>query len=156
MGADEGESQENAATDWTARVLGWPGGRLLVAAVGIGVVAAGLYIGWRGWKQKFAKKLKGYEMDTGERKWILRLGTVGNIARMIVFVLIGVLLVVGRGPDRSERGGGHRRRPPPPGGREYGPTLLGVRRPRAGRLRAVLPRRGPLPPAARSRRPEPA
>jgi hypothetical protein len=94
VGANEGESKENAATDWTARVLGWPGGRLLVAAVGIGVVGAGLYIGWRGVNQKFAKKLKGYQMGTGERRWILRLGTVGSIARAVVFVLIGLLLVV--------------------------------------------------------------
>ncbi|HVF14652.1 MAG TPA: DUF1206 domain-containing protein, partial [Acidimicrobiales bacterium] len=94
MGADEGESKESAATDWTARVLSWPAGRLLVAAVGIGLVAAGLYIGWRGLNQKFAKKLKSYEMDIVERRWILRLGTVGNVARMIVFALIGVLLVV--------------------------------------------------------------
>ena len=31
VGANEGAAQENAATDWTARVLDWPGGRLLVA-----------------------------------------------------------------------------------------------------------------------------
>jgi hypothetical protein len=125
VGADEGENQENAATDWTARVLGWPGGRLLVVAVGIGVVAAGLYIGWRGWKQKFAKKLKGYEMDTGERKWILRLGTVGNIARMIVFVLIGVLLISAAAqtdPNAAVGVDGALRRL---AATEYGPTLLG-------------------------------
>jgi hypothetical protein len=94
VGADEGTERENAATDWTGRVLGWPGGRLLVAAVGLAVICGGLYIGWRGARQKFAKRLKGYEMDAGERRWILRLGTVGNIARMFVFTIIGVLLVV--------------------------------------------------------------
>ena len=107
-----------------------------------------LYIGWRGLRQKFAKKLKGYEMEPGERKWILRLGTVGNIARMIVFVLIGVLLVVGRGPGRPQRGGRHRRRPPPPGRPRLRARPAHRRRPRAGRLRALLLRRGPLPPAA--------
>jgi hypothetical protein len=94
MGADEGSNQDSAATDWTARVLGWPGGRLLVGAVGLGVIGAGLYIGWRGIRQKFAKRLKGYEMNPRERRWILRLGTVGNMARSIVFAIIGVLLVV--------------------------------------------------------------
>jgi len=105
--------------------LSWPGGRLLVAAVGIGVVGAGLYIGWRGWKQKFAKKLKSYEMDTGERKWILRLGTVGNIARMIVFVLIGVLLVAAAAqtdPSAAVGVDGALRRL---AARNFGPTLLG-------------------------------
>ncbi len=94
VGADESPNQENVASDWTARVLGWPGGRLLVAAVGVGVMASGAYVGWRGMKRKFAKKLKSYEMETGERRWILRLGTVGSIARMVVFLVIGVLLVV--------------------------------------------------------------
>ncbi len=125
VGADEGESRENAATDWTARVLSWPGGRLLVATVGIGVVGSGLYIGWRGWKQKFAKKLKSHEMDIGERKWILRLGTVGNIARMVVFALIGVLLVAAAAqtdPKAAVGVDGALRRL---AAREYGPLLLG-------------------------------
>ncbi len=148
VGADEGESAENAATDWTARVLSWPGGRLLVAAVGIGVVGAGIWVGWRGWKQKFAKKLKNHEMDIGERKWILRLGTVGNIARMVVFVLIGVLLGGGGRPDRSQCRGRRRRSPPPTGGPAMGTDPALLRRPRAGRLRSLLPRRGPLPAAS--------
>ena len=124
VGADEGASTENAATDWTARVLSWPGGRLLVAAVGIGVVGAGLWVGWRGWRQKFAKKLKNHEMDIGERKWILRLGTVGNIARMVVFVLIGVLLVVAAAqtdPNAAVGVDGALRRL---AARPWGPTLL--------------------------------
>ena len=123
--ADEGESGD-ATTDWTARVLSWPGGRLLVAAVGIGVIASGLYIGWRGWKQKFAKKLKSYEMETGERKWILRLGTVGSIARMVVFALIGVLLVVAAAqtdPKSAVGVDGALRRLV---ARDYGPLLLGI------------------------------
>jgi len=124
VGANEGESRENAATDWTARVLSWPGGRLLVAAVGLGVVGAGLYVGWRGWKQKFAKKLANHEMDSGERKWILRLGTVGSIARMVVFVLIGVLLVAAAAqtdPNAAVGVDGALRRL---AARPWGPTLL--------------------------------
>ncbi len=126
VGADEGSGQENVTTDWTARVLGWPGGRLLVAVTGLVVVGAGLYIGWRGVKQKFAKRLKGYEMEPGERRWILRLGTVGNIARMVVFFIIGALLVVAAAQaDAQEAVGidGALRRL---AARDYGPILLSV------------------------------
>ncbi len=126
VGADEGAEQENVTTDWTARVLGWPGGRLLVAAVGLVVVGAGLYIGWRGVKQKFAKRLKGYEMDPKERRWILRLGTVGNIARMVVFVVIGALLMVAAAQADAHQAvgidGALRRLAV----RDYGPVLLSV------------------------------
>jgi hypothetical protein len=124
VGANKGSDNETATTDWTARVLSWPGGRLLVAAVGVGVIGAGLYIGWRGWKQKFARKLKSHEMDTGERKWVLRLGTVGNLARMVVSVVIGVLLVAAAAQaDPHEAVGldGALRRL---AARRFGPTLL--------------------------------
>jgi hypothetical protein len=126
VGANEGAQQENAATDWTGRVLRWPGGRLLVAAVGVGVIGAGLYMGWRGVRQKFAKRLKGYEMDPGKRRWILRLGTVGNIARMLVFSTIGVLLLVAAAQaDAHEAVGidGALRRL---AARRFGPVLLSV------------------------------
>ena len=126
VGADEGAERENATTDWTGRVLGWPGGRLLVAAVGLAVLGGGLYVGWRGVRQKFAKRLKGYEMDPGERRWILRLGTVGNIARMVVFAIIGVLLVVAAAQADAHQAvgidGALRRL----AARPFGPTLLSV------------------------------
>ncbi len=126
VGANEGPAQENATTDWTGRVLAWPGGRLLVGAVGLAVLGGGLYVGWRGVRQKFAKRLKGYEMDPGERRWILRLGTVGNIARMVVFVIIGVLLVVAAAQADAHQAvgidGALRRL----AARPFGPTLLSV------------------------------
>ncbi|MEA2827718.1 MAG: hypothetical protein QOG43_2157 [Actinomycetota bacterium] len=126
VGADEGSGRENAATDWTGRVLGWPGGRLLVGAVGLVVLGGGLYIGWRGVRQKFADRLKGYEMSPRERRWILRLGTVGNIARMIVFVIIGVLLVMAAAQADPHEAvgidGALRRLAAGP----FGPTLLSV------------------------------
>ena len=126
VGANEAADKENAATDWTARVLEWPGGRWLVAAAGAGVVAAGVYIGWRGVKQKFAKKLKSYEMDMGERRWILRLGTVGSIARMIVFVLIGILLMVAAAHSGVEEGVGIDSALRRLAGGDFGPALLTV------------------------------
>src|SRR3954447_11264436 len=38
----------NAEADWTRRVLDWPGGTWLVEAIGLAVIARGLYGGWRG------------------------------------------------------------------------------------------------------------
>lgn len=92
--ANSGESASEQAPDWTARVMGWPGGRLLIAATGLVIVGSGLYVGWRGVSHKFRKHLKGYEMTPAQRRVILWLGTVGNMARSIVFMLIGVLLLV--------------------------------------------------------------
>lgn len=84
----------NAEVDWTARVLNWPGGTWLVIGVGLGILGAALYIGWRGLSGKFRKRLKPLEMSRAERRWVRGLGTVGNVARMLVALVIGGLLVI--------------------------------------------------------------
>ncbi|MEA2702884.1 MAG: hypothetical protein QOD63_829, partial [Actinomycetota bacterium] len=40
-----GDSASEQAPDWTARVMGWPGGRFLVAATGVAIIGGGLYVG---------------------------------------------------------------------------------------------------------------
>ncbi|HEX3621999.1 MAG TPA: DUF1206 domain-containing protein [Acidimicrobiales bacterium] len=85
---------DNSEADWTRRVLDWPGGRWLVGAVGLVVIGSGLYVGWRGLARKFRKGLKSFEMGPVARRWILGVGMVGMVARMLVTVLIGAFLVV--------------------------------------------------------------
>ncbi|HEV3498628.1 MAG TPA: DUF1206 domain-containing protein [Actinomycetes bacterium] len=85
---------ENPEVDWTARVLDWPAGTWLVQGVGVGILGAGLYIGWRGVSGKFRKRLKALEMGKAERRWVRAIGTFGNVARMLVTLVIGVLLIV--------------------------------------------------------------
>lgn len=92
VSADENPGSGNAEADWTARVLGWPGGTWLVALLGIGVIGGGLYVGWRGLSEKFRKRLDESEMSRAERRWISGFGVVGMVARMAVFTLIGVFL----------------------------------------------------------------
>lgn len=84
---------QGAQSDWTGRVLNWPGGTWLVEAVGLVLIGSGLYVGWRGLAGKFRKRLKSYEMGETERRWVRIIGTVGMVARMVVWVLIGVFLI---------------------------------------------------------------
>lgn len=121
-----GSSGSNAQADWTARVLQWPAGPLLVVAVGVAVVAGGLYVGWRGLSRKFRKRLKSVQMSPAERRWILRFGAAGMVARMVVSVLIGIFLIaaaVQHRPDRSVGIDGALKRL---ADRSYGPPLLVV------------------------------
>src|SRR4051794_18299090 len=60
---------------WTARVLGWPGGQALVAAVGVAVVAGGCYLIFRGVTQKFEEKLETGRMSPATEKAAKVLGT---------------------------------------------------------------------------------
>jgi len=115
---------KNAQADWTRRVLEWPGGTWLVEAVGLGVVVGGLYVGWRGLSRKFRKRLKSYEMSAVERRWILGFGTVGMVARMIVTVLIGVLLIVAAAQHDPAQAVGIDGALKRLAARSYGPSLL--------------------------------
>jgi len=90
---------------WTARVLGWPGGQALVAAVGIAVVAGGCYLIFRGVTQKFEKKLETGRMSPATEKSAKVLGTIGVSARGAVFALAGALLIkaaVDYDPNQSQ------------------------------------------------------
>lgn len=92
-------SSSPAASDtseayWTARALGWPAGSLLVQAAGLVAIGAGCYLGWRGLARGFRKRLKSFEMGRLERVAIFWLGSVGNVARMLLAFTIGVFLIV--------------------------------------------------------------
>jgi uncharacterized protein DUF1206 len=92
-GAGEQEAQNEKAQRATAEVLSWPAGTWLVGIAGVFVVGVGLYNGYRGLTRSFEDELNAHEMSRAARCWCLRLGTAGLLARMVVFVLIGVFLL---------------------------------------------------------------
>lgn len=77
----------------TAGVFGWPAGTWIVGIAGFVMIAVALYQGYRGITKKFLKDSKVEEMKPKVKEWISRVGTVGHLARMIVFGLIGIFLV---------------------------------------------------------------
>jgi hypothetical protein len=86
-------SSSGNASKTTSGVLGWPGGAWIVGIAGFVMVGIGLYQGYRGVTQSFLKDSKTEEMSHAVRRWIGRIGTVGHLARMVVFGLVGVFLV---------------------------------------------------------------
>jgi hypothetical protein len=77
----------------TAGILGWPGGQWIVGAAGLVMIGVALYQAYRGLTQKFLEDSKTHEMSPTVRKWIGRIGTVGHLARTVVFGLVGIFLV---------------------------------------------------------------
>jgi hypothetical protein len=77
----------------TARVLKWPAGRWIVAAVGIGILGAGVFNVWRGVTGRFRKNLKIRKMGRLEDRAFTIIGGIGHTARGVVFGLIGFFLV---------------------------------------------------------------
>jgi hypothetical protein len=91
-GANEsgGSGQEDR---YTARVMDLPGGRLLVGAVGLGVLGAAGFNVYRSVTMKFCDNLKLRKMSPLEERTFKVLGVVGHLARAVVFGLIGFFLV---------------------------------------------------------------
>jgi Domain of Unknown Function (DUF1206) len=77
----------------TAGVLGWPAGVWIVGIAGVVMIGVALYQGYRGVTKKFLEDSKTAEMGPRTRKGISAIGTVGHLARMVVFGLVGVFLI---------------------------------------------------------------
>lgn len=90
---DAGAGGGHAYQAWTAKLMSEPFGRWLVAAVGIGVIAGGLFQIRRGWTERFKKEIRLQEMDETERKVAINSGKLGLIARGVVFLISGWFLI---------------------------------------------------------------
>lgn len=76
-----------------AGVLGWPGGRELVGAAGVVLVAICLQQIREAVKGEFVRENKTGEMSAQERRVFMGLGRAGLSARSLVFALTGYFLV---------------------------------------------------------------
>lgn len=79
----------------TATVLGWPGGRFMVAGAGLVVLAVAFHNGYRGFTRQFEDGLETQGMSSTARRAITVLGVVGHAGRLVAYALVGGLLVLG-------------------------------------------------------------
>jgi Domain of Unknown Function (DUF1206) len=91
LGAGGGSAGNAKKT--TAGVFSWPAGGWIVGIAGAVMIGVGLYQGYRGITKKFLDDSKVEEMRPRVKEWIGRLGTIGHLARMVVFGLVGVFLI---------------------------------------------------------------
>jgi len=77
----------------TGGVLAWPAGPWLVGLAGAAFIGIALYQGYRAFTKDFLEDAKTEEMGPATRAWIGWIGSVGYLARMIVFGLVGVFLI---------------------------------------------------------------
>jgi Domain of Unknown Function (DUF1206) len=99
-GTSAAAEQEQA----TADALGLPGGRLIVGAAGLAVLAVGVGLLWRAFTEGFRENLDLAAMGKTARTWGLRLGRAGYAAKGVVFGIVGLLVIaaaVTYDPDKS-------------------------------------------------------
>jgi hypothetical protein len=74
-------------------VFGWPAGRWLVGIAGLVMLGVGLYQLIRGVRRKFLDDSNTQKMSRPVKKWFTAVGTIGHVARALVFGLVGIFLV---------------------------------------------------------------
>ena len=77
----------------TSDVLGWPGGRILVAIAGAVFIVVAGYQAYLGLTRSFLKDSKSMYMSPKGLRAFTVLGVVGHLARTVVFGLVGAFLV---------------------------------------------------------------
>ena len=85
----------NQTAQMVAKVMALPMGRYILGAVGLAVVAAGLYQIYMGIKMNFEKQFKPYALTPEQIRIAKQVGRFGTIARGIVFALVGYFLFLG-------------------------------------------------------------
>jgi hypothetical protein len=87
---DGGGNQERGIAAWLLR---HPGGKWILAAIGVAVIGAGVWNFYRSFTEQFRKQLKEHEMKGVEEAWAIPVAIVGYAARGVVFGLIGAFVV---------------------------------------------------------------
>jgi hypothetical protein len=118
--------QGEQAQHWTARVLGLPFGRVLVMAVGLGIIGYAGYQLYRATSDKVKKNLDLADAGPTQATWIVRLGRFGIGARAVVFAVIGVFLLRAAATFDPGQAGGIAQSLSAISGAPYGRAVLGT------------------------------
>ena len=120
-GASSGDAKET-----TAGILGWPAGTWLVGAAGVVLIGIGLYQGHRSLSQDFLDDSKTEEMSAPLRTAFGWIGSVGYLARLVVFSLVGIFLIRAAVDFEPNKAVGLDGALAKVANASYGPLLLGV------------------------------
>lgn len=82
-------SSNGRTEDFTASLMHHPGGRIAVAAVGLGVIAVGGYHVYKGWTKGFMDDLQEHPGKT-----LIEVARVGYIAKGVALFLVGLLFLI--------------------------------------------------------------
>lgn len=93
QGAGLPKNSGQQSRDFTAQAMTHSGGRVLVVVVGLVIAAIGLYMLWNGLTHRFLKDLRTASMSRSARTVVTWLGTVGNIARGLLFGALGAFMI---------------------------------------------------------------
>jgi succinate dehydrogenase/fumarate reductase cytochrome b subunit len=124
-GSSSGNSSGNAKKT-THDVFAWPAGHWIVGIAGLVMIGVGVYQLIRGVRHKFLDDSKTEQMSPVVKKWITWFGTIGHVARAIVFGLVGTFLLKAAIDYKANEAIGLNGALAKLYDRPYGPEFLGV------------------------------
>ncbi|MGN6605879.1 MAG: DUF1206 domain-containing protein [Jatrophihabitans sp.] len=98
--------QHQQQAQWTAKVLGWPGGQFWLFLVAVAVLGGAVFVLVRAVQQKFRKYLDEQRMSPRVRGAALGLGTAGHIGRAALYGLAGSFVLSAAIEDDPKNGKG--------------------------------------------------
>jgi len=102
-----GSGSSGKGTDtWTATLMQAPGGQVLVGIVGLVILGVGGALVYRGWEEKFRKKLD-VDGNSGQdgRAYVI-FGKVGYISKGIAFAIVASLFLYAAATHDADESGG--------------------------------------------------
>jgi hypothetical protein len=99
-----GQSQSAQQQGLTARIMAHSGGRIVIGVVGVIVVVVAIFLIVQGFRRSFMRYFKATPPHT--REIIRTLGTVGTVARGLVFAAVGMFVVWAAWTYSPEKAGG--------------------------------------------------
>jgi len=87
------KSASGNASKTASDVFAWPAGRWLIGAAGVVFAGVAAYQFIRGVRKKFLKDSKTSEIPEVVKGWFTAFGTVGHVARAIVFGMVAAFLI---------------------------------------------------------------
>jgi uncharacterized membrane protein len=100
VGQGAGSSAEKQTEDFTAGLMGSPGGRVLVGILGLVVLGIAGYHVYKGWTKKFLEDLRENPGD-----WAVTAGRLGYIAKGVALLIVGFFFLVAAwtaDPDKAQ------------------------------------------------------
>ncbi|MBN9737744.1 DUF1206 domain-containing protein [Pseudonocardia sp. P1] len=89
-----GRASSGGGGQATAGLLGLPGGQIVTALVGLGVLVGGGVMVWNGWQQRFLEDQDLAGADRRVRRLDARTGQIGFIAKGVAIGVLGILVGV--------------------------------------------------------------
>ena len=99
-------SKKGGTDSTTAKVMDWPGGQVIIGALGLAIIGIGGYLVYRAWTEKFAKHInaEGKSGDSGTA--YLWFGKAGYTAKGVTFGIVGSLFLYAALTHDPKKSGG--------------------------------------------------